>query len=276
MKLIALNPRKKAAKKRPAKKKAAKRKAAKKPAGRKPAKKKAVKRTAKAKGANMAKRKKTTRRRPARKNPSARRTVRRARRAVGMLGPVEGAAKSMLPMFAGMLSAKVVQRKFGGGKSELENWEWKDYLMGALGTAGASVLSKSVLKLSAAQQQKVLEGGMFFLLSKALLTELVPMSDTAKEWLGEDGRTWRAGDRYVNQGTGETFVLGENGEWYDQTNVRGIGGGYDEPRLVGAAIEDEDNEVMLGEGMTPVTALGEGMTPVTALGGLPAYPQGIF
>ena len=252
MKLIALNPRKKtggrkktAAKKKPAKKQAAKKQAAKKPARKK--------------GANMAKRKKATpKRRRARRNPSVKRTVRRARRAVGALGPIEGAAKSMLPMLAGALSAKVVQRKFGGGKSELENWEWKDYLMGGLGTIGAGILAKSALRMSVSQQQKILEGGFVFLAMKAITTELVPKSTTAMEWLGEDGEVWRPGDTYTSPATGETFVLGESGDWQSQTDVPA--------RLVGATIEDEDNEVLLGEGVGPVTALGEGVGPVTALG----------
>jgi len=248
LKLIALNPTKR-------KKTGGRKAAAKKPAAKKTAKKKAAKKTAKKKGVNMAKKKSATKRR-ARKNPSVKKTVRRARRAVGVLGPIEGAAKSMLPMLAGALSAKVVQRKFGGGPSELENWEWKDYLMGGLGTIGAGLLAKSALRMTQAQQQKILEGGLLYLAMKAVTTELVPKSATAMAWLGEDGNEYRPGDTYTSQ-TGETFVLGESGDWQSQTNVPA--------RLVGATIEDE-SEVLLGEGVGPVTALGEGVGPVTALG----------
>jgi len=259
MKLIALNPTKKRGRKKTAKKTAAKKTGKKKPA---------KKTAAKKKGATMAKKKtKTPAKRRPRKNPSVKRTVRRARRAVGVLGPIEDAAKDMLPMSAGMLGAKVVQRKFGNGHSELEEWDWKDYLMGGLGTLATQLGAKHILRVPAKTQKEIIKGGMFYLLTKAVLTELVPLSDTAKEWLGEDGRVYKPGDTYVQPQTGETFVLGESGDWAAQSNMR---------QMVGAVIDDEESEVLLGEGVTPVTALGEGVTPVTSLGALPAYPQGIF
>lgn len=194
------------------------------------------------------------RRRRARRNPSTKTIVRRAR-SNSLFGPVEGAARNMGMMMLGAMAAKAIQRRAGNGKSEAENWEWKDYAWASAGVLGASVLAKSVLKRSTADQQRILEGGMLMILFKAVTQELVPMSETATKWLGDDDNYYSPGDEYVTQ-TGETYVLGSNGSWSEQSNI---------PRLVGATIEDEP-EVLLGEGAGPVTSLGEGVTPVTNLG----------
>ena len=208
MKILALNPRPKArktTKKRTTRKSATK----KKPVRKNPAKKGST---------TMAKKRKSPKKRrgPAKRGPgrSRRRAYTRNPTAGGILAgtSIPTAMRSMLPMTAGALLAKVSQKRFGDKTAEDGNWTWKDYVAGGLGALAASLGSRYLLRATAATQQKVLEGGLLILVFKLITQEIVPMSSTAMEWLGEDGETYRAGDLYETE-AGETYVLGAGGEW---------------------------------------------------------------
>jgi len=218
MKILALNPRPK--KKAPAKKKRkpAKKKTTKKKITRRaPAKKKPTRKPAKKKGSTMAKRKSTPKKRrgPAKRGPgrSKRRTYTKNPSARGILEDtgIPKALQSLAPMLGGAMVAKVIQKRLGDGTDEGDTWTWKDYGMGLLGALVGSYGARHLLKSSKATQQKVLEGGLLFLGMKAITTVVVPMSDTLKEWLGDDGQIYRPGDYYTANEL--TYMLGQNGEW---------------------------------------------------------------
>lgn len=208
MKILALNPRPK--KRKAATKKKTTRKSAtkKKPARKNPAKK----------GKTMAKKKTKTKKRrgPAKrgKGRSRRRAYTRNPSAKGFLSgtSIPTAVRSMLPMTAGALLAKVSQKRFGDKTAEDGNWTWKDYVAGGLGALVGSLASRHLLKATAATQQKVLEGGLLILTFKLITQEVVPMSTTAMEWLGEDGNSYTVGDVYRTE-AGEQYKLGSNGQW---------------------------------------------------------------
>lgn len=167
----------------------------------------------------MAKKRKSRpkkRRGPAKRGPgrSRRRAYTRNPTAGGILAgtSIPNAMRSMLPMTAGALLAKVSQKRFGDKTAEDGNWTWKDYVAGGLGALAASLGSRYLLRATANTQQKVLEGGLLILTFKLITQEIVPMSTTAMEWLGEDGNTYRAGDLYETE-AGEQYMLGAGGEW---------------------------------------------------------------
>jgi len=129
----------------------------------------------------------------------------------------------MLPMLAGVTSAKLLQKKFGDKTSEDGNWTWKDYLVAALGGVGASFASRALFKASPATAQKILEGSFLFIGAKILLEEVVPMSTTAQNWLGGEDEpysitgtgeepAYQIGDLFEGE-DGETYVLGEDWRW---------------------------------------------------------------
>ena len=164
----------------------------------------------------------------------ARRAGRAARRYAGLAATSIGigpAVKNMLPMLAGVLASKVLQKKFGDKTPESGNWTWKDYLVGALGGVGASFLSRALFKATPATAQKILEGSFLFIGAKILLEEVVPMSKTAEEWLGqndfapagylgdgdaytisEDAPAYEVGDLFEGE-DGSTYVLGADWRW---------------------------------------------------------------
>lgn len=170
-------------------------------------------------------------------NPPKRTRARRAAAAVGRgLGAlgIGAALRSMLPMVAGALAAKLGQKKFGSGKDEDAGggWEWKDYLIGGLGALAASMLSRHVMRSNPATAQKVLEGGLLILAFKLVTQEIVPMSDTAKGWLGDNAQAapgYEVGD-LAEGADGQTYVLGSDWRW------RPVDAGN---RLLGAADDDD-------------------------------------
>jgi hypothetical protein len=198
-KILAFNPRKQAAKKSGKKKPA-----------RAPAKK--------GKDRKMADTKKPAKKPPAKKKaPPAKRAMKKNPSARGILEGtvIPGAAKNLLPMVGGALLTKVAQKRFGDKTSETANWTWKDYLAGFVGAFGGSLLARFALGSSQRTQQKILEGGLLVLSFKLITQELVPLSDAAQEWLGEDedGEEWRPGDTY-RDADGNEWILGEDAEWY--------------------------------------------------------------
>lgn len=155
-----------------------------------------------------AKKRTTTRRKTTRK----RRNPTTTRRSTGFLGPVEGAVKKTIPALGGAMAAKLIQRRWGGGSSETQNWDWKDYLFAALGTLGAALGSKFLFRSTKATQEQIMAGGLTLIGFKLITNEIAPMSATLETWLGEDGNMYNEGDRYMTE-SGESYVLGQNGEW---------------------------------------------------------------
>ncbi len=165
-------------------------------------------------------------------NPESR--FRRVRRHATGLAAKSGLTASMhklLPMVAGALAAKLAQKKFGDGTEETGNWTWKDYLTGALGVAAVSWASKGLFKGRPGTSQAIMDGGMLILAYKIITNEIVPMSETAQKWLGQDDGTgaqpddegsWAAGgfsvgDLYEDD-SGVTYVLGADGLWRTADN----------------------------------------------------------
>lgn len=223
MKILALNP-------APAKRKARKKNAAK--TAKKGAEKMAKKRRG---GAKRGAGRSTKRSYTVVANPRPKRTRRRRRNPAifsGVLGPVPQALKNLFPLFVGGLGAKLLQRRYGRGSDAVSDWTWQDYAWAGGGVLAASAASKYLFHASQATQTKILEGGLFFIGWNLLEKEIVPKSETATKFLGEDGERYLPGDRW-DAGTGETFVLGANGEWIPE------------------------NRRLLGDVVTPVGPMGE-------------------
>jgi hypothetical protein len=169
-------------------------------------------------------------------NPESR--WRRARRHAGGIAEKTGISaslKKMLPMVAGAIACKLAQKKFGDGTEETGNWTLKDYLTGALGVVAVSWASKGLFKSNPKTAQHIMDGGMLILCYKLITNELVPMSDTAKQWLGQDDGTgandegswtqgFSVGDLYEDD-SGVTYVLGQDGYWRPADNDHRVMGG---------------------------------------------------
>jgi len=185
-------------------------------------------------------------------NPAPKKRRRRRRNPEmfrGVLGPVPAAFKNLFPLFMGGLGAKLLQRRYGKGSDAVSDWTWEDYAWAGGGTLLASAASKYLFHATPSTQQKIIEGGLFFIGWNLLEKELVPKSEIATKFLGEDGEEYLPGDRY-DAGTGETFVLGANGEWIPE-NRRILG---DVVAPVGPMGEDE---ILMGDVTEQPGPLGE-------------------
>ena len=208
----------------------------------------------------MAKRKAAPKKRrgPAKRGPgrSKRRTYTRNPTARGILEGtgIQQAARALLPMVGGALAAKVSQKRFGDKTSETGTWTMRDYIAGFLGSLVASYGARHVLKSTASTQQKVLEGGLLVLAFKAITTALVPMSDTMKEWLGDDGQVYRPGNTFQST-DGSSYMLGEGGDWIP----------IDRYLPAGEEVGQEDWQQM-GDSIIEPGALGDSIIEPGALG----------
>lgn len=222
----------------------------------------------------------------------ARRAASAARRyagvAAGSIGLVP-ALKNMLPMLAGVVATKLIQKKFGDGTAENKSWTWKDYLVGALGGFGAAFISRGLFKGSPQTSQKILEGSFLFLGSKILLEEIVPMSKTAEEWLGQEddfapagllgtgqdeaymGQAYEVGD-LLEADDGQTYVLGQDWRWRPADDGNRLLGEDD----FAPAGQDEaymgQDEAYMGESLAPVARFGDAISVPGRLGGFGAVP----
>jgi len=166
----------------------------------------------------------------------------------GLVGPLPQAVKNLFPLFMGGLGAKLLQRRYGRGAEETAEWTWQDYAWAGGGALAASAAAKHIFHASVATQTKILEGGLFFIGWTILEKELIPRSDTATKFLGEDGSEYLPGDVY-DAGTGESFVLGRDGEWVPQNRMMG-----DVVEPPGALGEDE---ILLGDTVEQPGPLGD-------------------
>lgn len=177
-------------------------------------------------------------------NPTRRARVRRyAKRAYGAAKGFLGglglgeAAKFTGAAMIGIGAAFLVRKKFGKVGDQRENWEIKDYVMAILGSLGASILAKHAFRVRPETSGAILKGGLALVAIKILQDEIVPQSDTLRNWIGEAGEgSWSGfgademygynpGDLYLGDG-GETFVMGEDGQWrgIDEGDRVGFGG----------------------------------------------------
>jgi hypothetical protein len=215
-------------------------------------------------------------------NPRGGRMRRAARRGGQFLGAsgIAGAAKSVFPMLLGAFACKVAQKKFGDKTEESGNWTWKDYMTGVLGTFVAGLGAKYVFRASPATSQKVLEGGLLILAFKLITNELVPKSETAKAWLGDDGDGMGAddegsysgfgvGDLYESE-DGQTYVLGDDGYWrpWDSSH-RALPAPAVAPAVFGEELQPPGRLGGFGEELQPPGRLGgfgEELSPPGRLG----------
>lgn len=138
-------------------------------------------------------RRKTSRRRYRRNpevyqtNPRGGRMRRYARRAGGRLLSglsVKGAIREGVPTIIGMFAAKLAARKFGGGtETDPTTWTWGTYLKAMAGALGGAFVANMVRPGTG---QKVLNGGLAFVLFKLVQNELIVKSPKALEWFGAD------------------------------------------------------------------------------------------
>ncbi|MBN2256875.1 MAG: hypothetical protein JW704_03505 [Anaerolineaceae bacterium] len=98
---------------------------------------------------------------------------------------VSGALKDMMPLMCGALLAKFAAKKFAEGGAETENWTWKNYGWGLVGTAVAAVGTSAMFRRSRTAQ-KIFEGGLLLLAYKIFTNEIAPKSDYLNTWFGAD------------------------------------------------------------------------------------------
>ena len=166
-------------------------------------------------------RKKTTQRKRTyrrRRNPSrARRAARYTRQTLGGINMM-GAAKSMVPLVVGALAAKFAAKKFAPGGGEMENWNWKNYALAAVGGFIAAFGTSALLRKRAAAQ-KVFEGALLLIGYKLFTNELAPMNQFTEAWFGQDtdvdpymlGVGATPGDIWA--GNDVDYVKGVDGAW---------------------------------------------------------------
>lgn len=172
----------------------------------------------------------------------------------------------------GIAAANLIRKKFGAVGDQRDNWEWRDYLMAGLGSLGASFVAKYLFRASPATSRNILMGGLVLIGYRLLQDEIVPQSDTLRNWIGEENPegSWNGigaggaagylpGDLYVGD-DGQTFVYGDDGNWRPAD---------DSARLLPAAEG-------YGETLAPPSGLGELVEP-SRLGADPysdAYGRG--
>lgn len=148
------------------------------------------------------------------------RVRRYARRAGGRLFAGlnwKSAVHDGIPALLGMFAAKFAARKFGGGtETDPTTWTWGTYAKAAAGAFGGAFIANMIRP---GYGQKVLNGGLAFVLFKIVENELVTKSTKAQEWFGADeswGQSWDgygAEDPNVLQldGDGTPWMMSDDG-----------------------------------------------------------------
>ena len=140
------------------------------------------------------------------------RVRRYARRAGGRLFAglnVKSAIHEGIPMLIGMFAAKLGARKFGNGlETDPTTWTWGTYLKAG---AGAFVGAMAANMVRPGMGQRVLNGGLAFVLFKLVQNELVTKSPKAQEWFGADDPL-EGYDGYGYLGADDPNVLQLDGE----------------------------------------------------------------
>jgi hypothetical protein len=193
----------------------------------------------------------------------AKRAYHGARGFLGGLGLGE-AARFMGGAMIGIGAAFLVRKKFGKVGDQREKWEMRDYIMAILGSLGASILAKHAFKVRPETSGAILKGGLALVAIKILQDQIVPQSDTLRNWIGEGGEgSWSGeelygpGDLYLGEG-GENYVMGEDGQWRGIDEGDRVGfGALVAPGSLGEEMYGED---MYGAaGLVAPGSLGEDM-----------------
>ena len=206
------------------------------------------------------KRKKAVKRRTYRRNPSrARRAIRRGARAAGSYGKslvlgvnMSQALRSTIPLLLGALACKFTAKKFTDGGAEGDNWTWKNYAFGVLGTLVAAFATQALFKAKQGTATKVMEGGLLLVAYKIFTNEIAAKNDTLSEWFSGDESLPEMDGYYAGygeelspedftpgdiwQGDDTDYVMGEDGYWrpLDESH-RAVGalGAFVEPATPG-------------------------------------------
>lgn len=164
----------------------------------------------------MSRKRRTTKRRKTRRNPSSRRTTRRTvtRYAQGTLGGVNimGAVKNSLPLLLGAVAAKFAAKRFAEGGGEMDDWNWKNYLLALAGGMVAAIGTSAILKGRGNLAQKIFEGSILIVGYKIFTTELAPKNATLSSWFSGMGQL-PEGNEYgqIWQGDETDYVQGYDG-----------------------------------------------------------------
>jgi len=127
----------------------------------------------------------------------------------------------------GILAGHLARKKFGGVSSTSEKWQGRDYVVFGLGGLAASALARYGFKTKPATSTHIMMGTLAVIAEKILQDQIVPQSDTLKNWIGEEGEgawngagfafgaggeQYQPGDLYLGD-DGRTLVMGEDGQW---------------------------------------------------------------
>jgi len=181
------------------------------------------------------------------------------------------ALRNTVPLLLGALAAKFTAKKFTDGGKESDNWTWKNYAFGVLGTLVAAFATQALFKAKTGTATKVMEGGLLLVAYKIFTNEIAPMNDTMEEWFsGDEAMPEMEVDGYgdwgeelgpddftpgdIWQGDDTDYVMGSDGYWrpLDEGHraVQGLGsfvepatpgmGSFVEPATPGMGADDRD------------------------------------
>jgi hypothetical protein len=217
---------------------------------------------------------------PKRRRSSSKKTSRKRRRrnpqspkraALNLLSAksLTGMALDASKQFGGHLACQFAAKKFADGGGANENWGWKNYLFGLLGTSVAAYGAEMIKRGSG---RDFMTGGLSYIMLKAFVGEAGPRFPWVQTYFGDpaeygygnglngplpgtyqgtDGNMYTPGDSYYGE-DGEVYLLGADGFW------RPTSDDYRNPALLG-----------LGDGIAPRGSLGDAVFPVGPLGADP-------
>lgn len=171
---------------------------------------------------------------------------------------IPGAAKDAIPMIFGALSGKFCAKKFAKGGSELDIWEWPNYLWFLGGSFGAALLTSAIFRGSRSVAKKVFTGGLVACGYKWVTRELTQHSATMQEYFGQvDPDSF---DPYGYLGMGDIYEAGAE-------DYTGYYGQYQD-RLPPGAVSGygqilEPATVQMGQILEPATSQMGGYGDVT-------------
>ena len=146
------------------------------------------------------------------------------------------AARNVVPLFLGALTAKIAVNKFTEGGSETQRWTWSNVgvavLSGFVVALGASAVFGAKYKVA----QRILEGAMLITAYKAFTTQLAPKWGWTETWFGADddeihpdllGESGYPKSGSMYQGEDNTYVYGADGQ------LRPIDDSHRDPQVMG-------------------------------------------
>ena len=195
-------------------------------------------------------------------NPRGGRARRYARRAGGRLFAglnFKSAIADGIPLILGIFAAKFGARKFGGGtETDPTTWSWGTYLKAGAGAFAGAFLANMI---KPGMGQKVLNGGLGFVIFKLVENELISQSPKAMEWFGQPeelegyGYGFGADDPNILQldGEGTPWMMSDDGQMLplDERHRMGLGEDWD-----GAGDDLPELEGSWGEVLTEPGRLG--------------------